>query len=407
MRLGCAFLGVALLAIAGCSGGAAPVAAAAGAPVPDGGAPATDAGVPDGGAAPDAGAADAGADAGASACAALVPGDPGDPVTVDLDLGDPGEICSAAQPDGNGAVPLRVATYDDNGLHRAAWSFYRAPDGKPLSRREWGAGLGPVSLLAQPDGFAGTGFSGDPSQEDLDLFLLGHDGADLSIARTPARAGEGDPVADPSGGTVLFSVHRGASAWLLQFERYDARGNRTAKAVDGAGGPASQEVHWVAGVTSGGDTLVVFPAGTSCAAVWLDHDGVPVSALFAPPTCRIHRFYPLLDGRLAVETNSLDASRSISFAVAARATAFDDPPGFLDGLSLRELFALPGGKGYALREQGAGERFRLLLPSGESCGELASPALDGPAQIGRDGTLIEQDTAGAGCRFRWYPGLFR
>ncbi|MGZ5959292.1 MAG: hypothetical protein ACXWLI_12815, partial [Myxococcaceae bacterium] len=157
------------------------------------------------------------------------------------------------------------------------------------------------------------------------------------------------------------------------------------------------------------DTLVVFgPAGGSCRAVWLDRAGTKVSGEFTPATCRVHRFYPLLDGGLAVETTSLDASHPVSAAVAPRTTTFGPAPDFLDGLSLRELFPLPEGKGYALREQGAGERFRLLLPQGDRCGELPAPALDrGPVQIGRDGTLVEQDLTGAGCRFRWYPGLFR
>lgn len=420
MRLAWALV-AALFAAIGCGGGAAPGAAAA-APAQDAGTPSPDAGTaPDAGPAPDAGAAppdagppdagpDAGIDGGASGCAALVPQGAGDPVIVDLDLGDPSQSCSAARPDQGGAVPLRIATYDSAGLHSTAWAFYRASEGALLSRREWASGLGPVSFLAQPDGFTGIGFAGDASQESLDLYILGHDGAELSIAHTPAFLGDGDPVGDPSGGTVLFSVHRDKVAWLLQFERYDAEGDRTARGVDGAGGPLPADVRWVAGVSTSGDTLVVFGpmSGAPCRAVWLDHDGARVSGDFAPPTCRIHRFYPLLDGRLAVETESLDASHSISAAVAPRATAFEASPAFLDGLSVRELFTLPGGKGYAVREQGAGERFRLFLPGGDSCGDLPAPALDrGPVQIGRDGTLVEQDLTGAGCRFRWYPGLFK
>jgi hypothetical protein len=330
-------------------------------------------------------------------------------VIVDLDLGDPGESCSAAQPDEGGAVPLRIATYDDNGIHRTAWAFYRSADGTLLSRREWTSGLGPVTLLSQPEGFTGIGFALDASPPALDLYSLGPDGTERSIAHTPAVVGDGDPVADPSGGTVLFSVHRDAAVWLLQFERYDAQGNRTARAVDGAGGPLAQDVRWVAGVTTGGDTLVVSgPVGGPCRAMWLDREGARVSGQFVPATCRIHRFYPLLDGGLLVETTSLDASHVVSGVVPARATAFEPAPAFLDGLSVRDLFLLPGGKGYALREQGSGEGLRLLLPDGEGCGALAGPVPgDGPVQIGRDGTLVEQDMTGAGCRFRWRPRLFR
>jgi hypothetical protein len=329
-------------------------------------------------------------------------------VRVDLDVGDPGEICFAAQPDEGGSVPLRLATYDSQGLHSSIWSFYQAADGTPLSRREWTSGLGPVSLLAQPKSFIGIGFAGDATQADLDLFILGHDGSDVSLLHTEAAAGDGDPVADPSGGTVLFSVHRDASLWLLVFERYDAQGVRALEGVDGVGGPAAQDVRWVAGVTTGGDTLVVVgPQGGPCNAVWLDHEGAKVSAAFAPPACRISRLYPLLDGGLAVETTSLDASHSITGAVAPRATSFGPAPAFLDGVSVREFFLLPGRRQYALREQGSAG-LRLLQTDGKICETLTPPLISqGPIQIGRDGTLVEQETSGAGCAFRWYPGLIK
>lgn len=148
-------------------------------------------------------------------------------------------------------------------------------------------------------------------------------------------------------------------------------------------------------------------AGGPCSAVWLDHDGATVSAAFTPPTCRINRFYPLFGGKLAVETTSLDESHSLSGAVAFRATAFGPPPAFLDGVSVREFFLLPGRGEYALREQGS-TALRLLLPDGEVCQTLDAPLLSGgPLQIGQDGTLVEQETSGAGCAFRWYPGLIK
>src|SRR5205823_6003011 len=98
---------LALVAAIGCGNGAVRPAADTG--------PLADAGVPDaGGPAPDAGPSpDGGIDGGSvGACGAKLPDDAGTPVMVDLDVGDPGEICFAAQPDERGSVPLRVATYD-------------------------------------------------------------------------------------------------------------------------------------------------------------------------------------------------------------------------------------------------------------------------------------------------------
>ncbi|HZR07319.1 MAG TPA: hypothetical protein VFA79_01975 [Myxococcales bacterium] len=381
----------------------------AGTPAPDAGAP-PDSGVtpPDAGT-PDAGVADAGPDAGidggATGCAALVPPDAGAPVVVNLDVGDPSEVCAAAQPDEGGSVPLRIATYDASGMHQSVWAFYAGSDGTRLGLQEWASGLGPVSLLAQPDGFTGIEFTGDA--REIDLHDIAGDGKEGSITHTQAREPEGAVVAVPSGGTVAFAVSGDSTASNLQFQRFDAHGNLAASATVASAEPDAQ-VTWVAGVATGGDTLVVFSfAGRPCRGIWLDAAGKPVSASFAPPNCRIHRFYPLLDGSLAAEISSLDASHSIAFAFAPRAVASTAAPAWLEGRNLREFFILPSDKGYALRDMGAGQRFRLVLPDGDSCGELAAPILElGPVQIGRDGTLVEQDLTGAGCTFRWYPGLF-
>ncbi len=409
MRLAGALV-AAVCTAAGCGGGTTSAAAVA-PPAQDAGTSTPDAGsAPDGGVTPpDAGPPDAGPDAGidggATGCAGLVSTDAGAPVVVNLDVGDPSEICSAAQPDEGGTVPLRIATYDASGIHRAAWAFYGASDGARLRLQEWASGLGPVSLLAQPDGFTGIEFTGDA--REIDLHNIAGDGKEVSISHTLAREAEGVAVADPSGGTVAFAVTRESAASTLEFQRFDAQGSLSANGAVASAEPDTQ-VSWVAGVSTGGDTLVVFAfADRPCRAVWLDRAGKAVSAGFAPGTCRIHRFYPLLDGGLAVETSSLDASHSIANVVGPRGTAFIAAPDWLDGRNLREFFILPGLKGYALREQGAGERFRLFLPGGESCGELAAPTLErGPVQIGRDGTLIEQDLTGAGCTFRWHPQLF-
>lgn len=405
----------ALCAAAGCGGGSRSAAAVA-PPVPDAGTLAVDAGQPaDSGVTPedagmvDAGPPDAGPDAGldggAPGCAALLPADAGTPVVVNLDVGDPSEVCSAAQPDEGGTVPLRLATYDAAGMHRTAWAFYGASDGARLGLQEWSSGLGPVSLLAQPEGFTGIGFTGDA--REIDLHDIAGDGKEVSVSHTHARESEGVAVADPSGGTVVFAVARESTASTLGFQRFDAQGNLSANAAVASAEPDAA-VSWVAGVSTEGDTLVVFSfAGRPCRAVWLDGAGNAVSAPFAPATCRIHRFYPLLDGGLAVETSTLDASHSISFAIARRAIAFAAAPAWLDGRSLREFSILPGRKGYTLREMGSGERFLSFLPGGDSCGALPGPILErGPVQIGRDGTLVEQDLTGAGCTFRWYPQLF-
>jgi hypothetical protein len=367
----------------------------------DGGLP--DAGPPDAGPAPDAGGP-------LAECEGLLPSDAGPGFILDLDRGDPSQACSAARTDeGSGTLPLRVATYDAAGLHQTTWSFYRASDKALLSRREWTSGEGPVSLMTQPQGFTGVELVGE--SQEIELRTLSHAGQDVSSLRTLATGAEGTVAPVPAGGTVVFTVDHAGAGYSLRFERYDAAGTLVADAVAATGDTvgATQRVATVAAVSANGDTLVVFgPSDRPCRAIWLDPKGQKASAYFAPETCRLHQLVPLLDGSVAVESYSLDASPVVAGVIPARGTEIADAPAWLAGLDLRELFTLPGGRGYALRRQGPAHPLEVVSPSGRKCGELTLPGLDqGPFSIGRDGTLIEQDYTGAGCTFRWYPQLFR
>jgi hypothetical protein len=329
---------------------------------------------------------------------------------LDLDRGDPSQTCAAARPDeGSGTLPLRVATYDDAGLHTTTWSFYRASDSALLRRRDWASGEGPIALLAQPEGFTGLELVGETRQ--IELRTLDHGGQDVSVAQTLATDAEGTVAAVPAGGIVVFTVDHAGAGYTLRFERYDPEGALVADSVVATGDTASaaQRVSAVAGVTTEGDTLVVFgPTDRPCRGVWLDAAGQKTSAFFAPRVCRLSQLFPLLDGSLLVESYSLDASPFVAGRMPARATELSDAPPWVAGAELRELFTLPGDRGYALRRQGPGHPIEVFSPAGRKCGELTKPVLDkGPVTVGRDGTLVEQDYTGAGCTFRWYPQLFR
>jgi hypothetical protein len=115
------------------------------------------------------------------------------------------------------------------------------------------------------------------------------------------------------------------------------------------------------------------------------------------------------DGSLALESPDLEGNTFLAVRFPDAATTSSPLPEFLlDRTKLRELFLLPNGRGYALRQQGADHALEVFSSAGEKCGELTTPELAaGPFLIGRDGTLVEQDDTGAGCTFRWYPQLFR
>ncbi|MGE5047630.1 MAG: hypothetical protein ACM3PC_03595 [Deltaproteobacteria bacterium] len=389
---------------AGGDGGLIPAAGG----VADAGVPqAADAGATDAGpGAPDAGA-DAGVDGGVTAgCEGLVPADAGTPFFTDLDVGDPSQICSAAPADGTGTVPLRVGTFDANGIHRTTWSFFRAQDGSVISSHAYPAGTGPTALIAQPQGFIGVELlAADPPR--VDLHGIDAEGHDLATTSADVEA----VVPDPGGGAVGFALTRAKAGFTLRYERFDAAGRLAASAVAATGSTAApdQPVPWVAGVSVSGDTLLVFgPAGQPCSAVWLDRAGVAVSAVFRPSLCRIRALLPLADGRLAIDAVDQDQNAFIAAAAVPRSPLFGDAPAWLAQAHVRELFLLPGGRGHALRRQGAGRGVELVSPAGLRCGEFATPELgNGPFVLGRDGTLVEQDLGGQACTFRWYPGLFR
>jgi hypothetical protein len=401
---------VGVLLAAACGGGSTSGNAVTGAGG-DGGLVPTAGGTTDAGAPPDAGAADAGPDAGVDAgvtadCAGLLPADAGTPFFTDLSTGDPSQICSAAPPDGTGTVPLRVGTFDMSGIHRTTWSFFRAVDGSVLSSHAYPAGTGPTVLISQPQGFTGVELlAADPPRVDLHgIDAAGHD---LTTMTTDVAA----VVPDAEGGVVGFALTRAKAGFTLRYERFDARGNRVASAVAASGNTVApdQAVPWVAGVSVNGDTLLVFgPTDRPCSAVWLDRNGAAVSAVFTPSSCAVRALHPLVDGGLAVEGVDQDGNAFVAAAVAPRSARFEDAPAWLARAHLREFFLLPGGRGYALRRQGAGSGVEVFSSTGARCGELVTPELgNGPFVVGRDGTLVEQDLGGDACTFRWHPGLFR
>ena len=163
------------------------------------------------------------------------------------------------------------------------------------------------------------------------------------------------------------------------------------------------------GVTLSSHTLAVYRWDETCQAIWLDRDGHALSDPFPAPNCQIQQLYPLLDSGLAVET--YDAQTRVTHLdgeVHDAQTQWVPLPGFLAGKSIREFFMLPAGRGYALRENGTNHSLQTFAPAGNACSAVTRPELDGgPLSVGRDGTLLVQDLRNTGCKFYWWPQLWR
>jgi len=403
-------LAVLLFAAAGC-GGLGQASSSGVVPQPDAGvpaggadagAPSADAGPPDAGPAPDAGGVTA-------ACADLLPR-PGIPAVVHLSASE-GDSCSSAPPDGlDGTVPLRHSVYESSGSVSTVWYFYRARDPLESSATQVAAG-GPYALFAQPRGFLGGSQlnQGLPTQS---VVLEAFDHSGHSIGRTEAGAATRF-FADPAGGMVGIESSQSSTGWTVTYSRFDAQGKPEGAARTVASAPAgSAGAPWaLAGISlQEGHALVLWGFGrSSCTARWLDRGGEPLTEPFDPGRCNARALVPLLDGSLALESSDLEANAFLTVRFPdATSTSTPLPEFLLDRTKLRELFLLPNGRGYALRQQGADHALELFSGAGEKCGELTTPELPaGPLLIGRDGTLVEQDYTGAGCTFRWYPQLFR
>jgi hypothetical protein len=218
---------------------------------------------------------------------------------------------------------------------------------------------------------------------------------------------------DPAGGIVVIRATApptGVGPWQLDYQRLDRSGVPEAAPVRFASGTSTRLVTQpVAGVTLSSHTLVVYRWDNKCEAIWLGRGGDALTQPFAVPNCQIQKFYPMLDGGLAVETFVAPTLEThLESEVHDAQTQWDALPEFLAGKNLREFFMLPGGRGYALRENGTNHSLQTFAPAGNACESVTRPEFDnGPLTIGRDGTLLVQDLRNKGCTFNWWPQLWR
>jgi hypothetical protein len=349
---------------------------------------------------------------GPSADCSAVDVSPGDPAfTMNLIGASENATCWFARPDDlDGTIPLARATPPVGG-GASDWLFVQSTTGHTLSEQNSAIGM----MLTQPQGFALIDAQNDPQSAEwiVKITNFAHDG---SVTSQQGSGGDLNPVfvVDPSGGIVIITgtaSPTGVGPWQLQYQRLDRNGVPEAGRVQFASGTSTTNggIQAVSGVTLTSHTLVVYRWDNKCEAIWLGRGGEALTQPFAVPNCKIQKFYPLLDAGLAVET--FDAPTLVTHLeseVRDGQTQWDPPPDYLAGKNLREFFMLPGGRGYALRENGTDASLHTFAPSGNACAAVTRPELaDGPLTIGRDGTLLIQDLRNKGCTFYWWPQLWR
>jgi hypothetical protein len=292
------------------------------------------------------------------------------------------------------------------------WLFVQSSTGRALSEQHVKGGM-----ITQPQGFAAVEQHTDQESAEWIATVknLAHDGSPTS-QQTFINDEPPSFTVDPSGGIVVIRITAspaGRGPWQIDYERLDKSGSVEAGPTRVATGTSTTTgVQAVAGVTLSSHTLLVYRWDQTCQAIWLARDGHALTGPFAAPNCDVQRFHPLLDGGLVAETfhgfRGTDLQTQLESEIHDAQTQWDPLPAFLAGKSLREFFMLPGGRGYALRENGTNHSLQTFAPAGNACESVTRPEFDdGPLTIGRDGTLLVQDLRNKGCTFYWWPQLWR
>jgi hypothetical protein len=224
---------------------------------------------------------------------------------------------------------------------------------------------------------------------------------------------------------VFQSVNLLGNHWFaLRATRFDASGAPRHVDAPIAADVGPGPIFLAAGVSRGGDALVLYQQSAFVSAAWLDADGHVV--LSAPldagdRTAEVlgdERYVahalelsPLLDGSLALRSDGV-----FRRAYAPRAGRSGPLPAWLAARAGGTFRFTRGNIGYAaLPAAGAeapdcAQTVDLVSPSGRLCGRVvlrepgAAACRTGVVDQGWDGTVVRQSAEGA-CTWRAWPGL--
>jgi hypothetical protein len=212
----------------------------------------------------------------------------------------------------------------------------------------------------------------------------------------------------PTGGFAVVDGEISSSGWSVGFRRIDANGSAAGARVLIASGPERPTVvpQVVAAISPLGHTLVFYETSSLCRAQWLDKDGQPLTPQFEPAGCaEVGSLLPLVDGAMVYVTLDSQSYRHARAAFADASAVPGPVPSFLaqDPVMLRGYNLLPGGKGYAIWNDG----LEIYAPAGNKCGTVHAADAIGPPRVGLDGSLLVADWRDPACGTAWWPQVWR
>jgi hypothetical protein len=353
---------------------------------------------------------------GAEECDALVPAAP-PPAPIALAWRAPfGYACAGGLADGTGHLAVSARKAGD-----VLWQTF-GPDGKP------GQTIAASPLLPAPEGFLGLVVSAAEGGNVISERAFAPDGRTVRTEVVSNDPGVVDTTgwsasADPLGGAFVLvaNTDRYHNHWSgLRAQRFVQDGApRWAEPLQFAARSDPRVLFLSGGVSRLGESLALWQQSASVDVSWLDKTGAEVAGaesteyaavLGGAGASPVIELVPLLDGGLAVRTDGVFERSYAHLATASAAL-----PDWLAARAAWTYRFTLGNAGYAAMPpagQASGsctQAIDLVAPSGRLCGQVILHAdgtgcLTGAVDQGWDGTVVQQDAAGA-CSWRAWPGL--
>lgn len=270
------------------------------------------------------------------------------------------------------------------------------------------SGMDPPGPHGEPSGFGGLHRTGD----GISVLRLNEAGKDAGVTQLAGNYIQLLPLALPSGAYSIFEIDDGG---VQTWQTLEPDGGISDSVILQKGLPTTPGEAVMKGAVDGSGNvfLATFTSGGNapCSTRWYSPGGTPLG-----PCTLLTGFAEVVGGIEGValrNAHPVDPPYSYSWSPDPSSGSNGPPdPSTIFGFRVQSL---SGDRGYVTSGQictyagcfGDASTIHLVTPDGKECASIRFRAFaDGGTPIftvGREGTLIEQD----GCRYRWWPGVFR
>ncbi len=307
--------------------------------------------------------------------------------------------CSGGLSDGTGHVAVVFGSVPTATNYLALDPEGRAQQQFTLSSELW----------AEPEGWQGVRAATRQAPFSASVRTLFKDGSLRNDQPLPTSITPLLIAPDPRGGSLAVVVPGTASPGTPgcagEARRFDATG-----APAGAVGRTGCDLS-AAGVSNGGEALVLERASGGTLLRWLRADGTPAAPTSTDSEPAPFGLVPLLDGSLAGLRGTVYVRRYPHLASAG-----EGPPAWLAARPGQAFRFTRGNRGYAFfpapgrNSSDCTQQVELVAPDGRRCARVTfrrdgNGCTTGDIDQGWDGSVVQQSAFGA-CSWRVWPGFF-